>query len=249
MPEEKKDIATTEESKEETKATTETTVETKTEQKPDEKQTAATVMETVTPAKKEKETVGLDKFLELKNQNKEMRQSIKALEAKIDGDTTKVEISAELEAIAEEFPDVDPKFLAMIGKAVEKKAASIAEATLRPIADKDKKEKQDTAFRKHFDSVIEDMPEFKGIVNESVIKQMALDPQNADKTFPELIEEAYGAAVPGKRTIETTKPGGGKEPAPLDVDRARKDPTYFAEVMASPKLKSEYNAVMLKRGI
>ena len=245
MPEEEK--KTTEVEPE--KSTTETTVETDSQPKKDDEPEKVTTKDIMDPDKKEKETVGLDKFLEIKKENKELRQSIKDLQAKVSAGATKVEISEELQAIAEEFPDIDPKFLEMIGKAVEKKAASIAESVTKPITEGEKRKKQDEAFKKHFDSVIEDMPEFKDIVNPEVIKRLALDPDNADKTFPELIEEAYGSAVPGKRTIETTKAGGGKEPAPLDVARARKDPEYFAEVMANPKLKAQYNAEMLKRGI
>ncbi len=213
---------------------------------PEKKETVAEVMDTVVP---KKETVGLDKFLDVKKENKEQKQIIKDLEAKLEAGATKVEISADLEAIAAEFPDVDPKFLAMIGKAVEKRAGAIADEKLRPITEREASEKQDKVFKKHFDAVLEDMPEFKGIVNEKVIKRLALDPENADKTFQELIEETYGSSISGKRTIETTTPGGGKDPEPIDFQRARKDSAYFAEIMADPKRKAEYNAKMLESGI
>ena len=52
----------------------------------------------------------------------------------------------------------------------------------------------------------------------------------------------------GKRTIETTQPGGGNDPEPLNIQRAEKDIEYFKQVMADPKKKAQYNEAMLKRG-
>ena len=95
---------------------------------------------------------------------------------------------------------------------------------------------------------MERAPEFKAIANPEVIKSLAILPQNAKKTLSQILEETYGNAITGKRTIETTSPGGGKEPEPLDIKRAEKDIEYFKEVMADPKKKAQYNEAMLKRG-
>jgi hypothetical protein len=92
------------------------------------------------------------------------------------------------------------------------------------------------------------MPEFTSIVNPGVIKALSLLPQNASKTFPQLIEETYGNAISGKRTMQTTTPGGGKDSAPLDYTKATQDMSYYNEVMANPKLKAEYNQKMLSQG-
>jgi len=85
------------------------------------------------------------------------------------------------------------------------------------------------------------MPEYENLVNREVIKVLSLDPKNANKTFAQLIEETYGKAITGKRTIETTKPGGGKEPTEIDFDKALKDTEYFKEIMSNPTLKKKYN--------
>lgn len=226
--------------------TTQDTAETvtpETVEQPKEK-TAAEIAQEAAPAPKKPETVGIDKFLDEKKGRKEAEKALKDLQEKMAvGDTPKAELTGDLADIAAAFPDVNPQFLEMIGKAIDKKN----QEKLKPFEEKEKQEKIDAAFNKAMKETLEAMPEFADAVNPDVIKSLAKDPQNANKTFTQLVEETYGYAVTGKRTLETTKPGGGKEPAPLDYNKALKDSEYFGEVMANPKLKAEYNAEMLKR--
>lgn len=196
------------------------------------------------PVKKEPDTIPISAFLDEKNGRKEAEriakeanQALADLKKSIEGGATKSEVSADIAEIAKEY-DVDPVFLNKLVAAMQK-----------PITEKDKQAKIDVAFKSAFDAAIEKMPEFAKIVNPDVIKVLSLDPRNGNKTFTQIIEEAYGSAITGRRTIETTTPGGGKEPAPLDMNRARKDTAYFNEVMANPQLKAAYNAEMLKRGL
>jgi len=76
---------------------------------------------------------------------------------------------------------------------------------------------------------------------------MALNPANKDKTFSALLEEAYGSALGGKRTIETTTPRGGADNTKVDAERAQKDPEYRKEVFANPDLKKQYNESLTDR--
>jgi len=89
---------------------------------------------------------------------------------------------------------------------------------------------------------MERMPEYNGIANPEVIKALATNPANAKKTLSQIMEEAYGGAIQGKPTIETTKAGGGKQPEKVDFNRAQTDSDYFKQVMDNPKLKAEYNS-------
>lgn len=209
--------------------------------------------------KKEADTVPLASFLEEKSGRKEAEKraeeankALQDLKKSIEAGATGAEISAEIKALGEEY-QVDPVFLAKFAKTVKeealKGAAKTAEDKLKPITERERQEKVDAAFKKAFDTAMSGLGEdYAKIVNPEVIKVLSLDPKNADKTFTEIIESAYSGALTGKRTAERTKPGGGKEPAPLDFARARKDTEYFKEVMADPKLKAEYNEQMLKRG-
>lgn len=199
------------------------------------------------------ETVGLDKFLELKGENKELKKAVKSLQDKIEeGGVGKGEISDDLDEIAKEF-NVDKGFLnklkkALGGKQVPKEADDKVSGRLEKLEAEKKQESIDKAFTKHFEKAMEKMPEFKSVVNAEVIKTLSLDPRNADKTFTEIIEETYGKAIPaGRRTIEKTTPGGGKEPTEIDFDRAVKDGAYYKELMADPALKKKYNDGIEKR--
>lgn len=229
------------------------------EKKPEEKKpepaaspTARDVFKTSDEQKpSDKETIGLDKFLEIKKENKELRKSMKNLEDKINsGDFSQDEISSDLEAIAEEH-NVDQGFLKKVVKTITKEADKRADekygSKLKDLTDKDTAKKIDDAFGTAFDTAMANMPEYKDVVNRDVIKALSLEPKNANKTFSQIIEDAYGNAISGKRTVETTTPGAGKDADPLDFDRARKDSAYFKDVMASPRLKKEYNDAMLKR--
>lgn len=207
----------------------------------------------VAPAKAADETVPLAAFLDMKKDNKELTKAVKDLQKKLDdGHASKEDIADDLDALASEF-DIDPKFVSKLSRILEAKAEKKVGESMRPILEQNekltKKEKDDlidTAFKKHYAKAIESMPEYADIANADAIKALSLLKENANKTFAELIENTYGKAITGKRTIEPTKPGGGKEPAPLDYDRAKNDTEYFKEIMANPELKAQYNKKMLE---
>jgi len=188
-------------------------------------------------------------FLDEKKGRKEAERKLKELEDSIKAGASKEEISGDIEKIAEKY-GVDKDFLKEFSaatkaqaKAEAKKELEAEEAAKRaPQDEKDRQGKIDAAFKKGYGAAMEKFPELKDIVKESVIKSLSLDPANADKTFSQLIEDTYGNARSGKRTIETPTPRGGKEPGEVDFARAAKDTAYFKEVMADPELKKKYNA-------
>lgn len=180
-----------------------------------------------------------------KSIEEKLGKKIADLEAVIEKSKSKAELSGNLDDIYEAYPEVDKKFIDLILA----KATKAAEAKIEPITKEREAAESDKAFDKAFKFAMNKLgKDFEGIVNADVIKELTKLPKNSQKTFSEIIEETYGASLSGKRTIETTKPGGGKEPAPLDFDKARKDGKYFDEVMADPKLKKEYNDKMLEKG-
>lgn len=199
-----------------------------------------------------KETVGLDKYLTEKNARKAAETKVKQLEDSIKAGATKAEVTADIAAISAEYPDVDVNFLNKLANAiktqVEKESDAKIEERVKPLEAKEKAKKIDEAFQQHFKIAMDAMPEFKDIVNAEVIKTLSLDPKNANKTFSQIIEDTYGSALTGKRTVDTTIPGGGKDTEPLDFAKARKDSSYFDVVMANPRLKKEYNERMLTEG-
>ena len=208
-------------------------------------QTISEVIEAVSLQEKKPETVGLDKFLELKRENKEMRQSMKAIQDKVDAGASDSQVSADIKAYAEEY-GVDTKSIEKILDMADRRAEEKYGSKLKSVEEGTKASKIQEAFSKHFGLAMENMPEYTGIVNPDVIKTLSLQPQNANKTFKQLIEETYSGALTGKRTMDTTTPGGGKDAEPLDFKKANSDVSYFEKVMNDPKLKAEYNAKMLR---
>ena len=178
---------------------------------------------------------------------KELEKEVQELREKLaSGTTTETQVSTDLKALAEEH-NIDPTFLDKLAKTIKAQAESDIEEKLKPLTERDARETRDKAFNEHFSKTIEAMPEFKDVVNPAVIKQMAMNPENAEKTFSQLIEEAYGNTIQGKRTIETNTPRGGGKHEGLDIERAGKDGAYFKEVMANPELKRQYNESITSR--
>lgn len=235
---------------EETKVeTTETKVETTPEKT---EKTVGEIADEVTPDKEEKETVGLDKYLTEKKARKAAEKDLADLKQSIEQGATKKEVAADIASLAKEH-DLDPEFLQKFADTIKSQTEKSLDDKYTPklsaLEKKERDAKIDAAFKTHFDLAMEKMPDLKDIVVPSVIKTLSLDPSNSKKTITQLIEEVYGNTVPGKRTAEKTIPGGGKEPAPLDFAKARKDTKYFNEVMADPALKKEYNKRMLEGGL
>lgn len=190
-------------------------------------------------------------FLAEKKARKDMERKLKDLEAKIGDGATAKETSSTLKAIAEEY-DIDPNFLDKLANTIRSESKNDLQdeisSKFKPLEDEKRQDKINSQFDTYYNAAITSMPEFANIANAGVIKTLSLLPQNANKTFPQLIEETYGNALIGKRTIQSTTAGGGKDPASLDYAKATQDISYYNEVMANPKLKAEYNQKMLSKG-
>jgi hypothetical protein len=209
------------------------------------KPVAETVGQVLDP-KPEPKVVPEAAFLELKNENKEFKKAIKALEKTIADGATKGEVSSDIAAIGEKY-GVDKTFLTELASTIRKEAEGDFQKKLEPITAKEKADRIDGVFTTHFDKAMADMPEYNGVVNRDVIKTLSLDPKNADKTFQQLIEDTYGNALGGKRTLETTTPRGGAKIDKVDFKRAGTDQKYLEEVLSNPDTKKEYNEGLTDR--
>lgn len=169
---------------------------------------------------------------------KALRESMQYQEA------TQYEQVTGVDAIADKY-NIDREFMNELKSTIEN---DLDAKYASKLSAKEKAEKFDDAFNKQYNTALERGPEFQTIANAEVIKTLATLPQNKNKTVSQLLEETYGNALTGKRTIETTQPGGGKDPEPLDIAKAEKDINYFNEVMADPKKKAQYNEQMLRKG-
>lgn len=187
-------------------------------------------------------------FLGEKKARKAAEKELKALKESIEGGATAKEISSDIAEIADEH-NIDKVFLQKLASSIKTQTEKeLDEKYSSKLGGKEKAESFETAFNKAYKVALERGPEFEKIANPDVIKTLSMQPENSKKTLSKILEETYGNALSGKRTIETTTPGGGKDPEPLDYIKAQKDTNYFNEVMGNPKLKAQYNELMLKKG-
>lgn len=199
-----------------------------------------------------KQEVDFKELYKKERKNKRQLESkLKELEENIgDDDYSDDDIASDIDDLADEF-NVDKKFLKKLQKSIESKLDSKYEETvnskLKPFEEKEKAEKFNNVFNGYFEKALDKMPEFEEVVNKDVIKTLATQPQNANKTLSQLIEETYGNALGGKRSIEKGTPRGGAEPTEVDFTKAQTDGEYFKQIMASPDLKKKYNEGLAKR--
>lgn len=218
-----------------------------------------TIQEALNPTEKPEasapkvETVPLAAHIELKKSAKAAAKRVEELEQLVRDGASKEEITETARELSEEFPEVDPNFIKKFEASVLAKVTKVAERniseSLRPLQEEKRAGEIDKRFNDVFARTMANMPEYKDLVNKSVIKTMSLSPENANKTFTQIIEEAYGHLVTGKRTMDpaTNQRVSKDEAGELDMSRAKTDSNYFKEVMANPSLKKQYNDKMMSR--
>lgn len=214
------------------------------------KETVGETLQTTPPVEEKKPEVRMvpeSVVIQLKKDMKELKQELSR------GDKSADEVDEALEALGKEH-DVDPVFLQKLTKVIRSKTQSEFEEKLekamepaKAISASQKKAEMDKAFDAHYEKTLEALPEFKGIANKEVIKALAFNPANANKTFQEILEESYGHLITGKRTFDGTKSGSGKDNSEIDFARAAKDTEYFKTIMANPTLKAKYNETLMER--
>lgn len=204
------------------------------------------------PKEAPKETVGLDKYMQEKKTRQAFEKKVADLEAQIAAGATREEISSDVNDIANEY-NIDPTFLATLTKSIESKLEGKIQDKLKPITEEKERAKFEVTFNERLTNAIENMPEYEKVINPTVIKQLFLlrDENgklvNGNISLEQLIENTYANAIGGKRTMESGKPTGRQEPAEIDFDKAKRDTTYFSEIMSNPTLKAKYNSSIERR--
>lgn len=152
------------------------------------------------------------------------------------------DLEAELAALRGELGD-DPEVDDVEDVPEVKKLAE----KLERIEKNEQMSRMEKIFHDNLSKTLENNPEYKDIVNVEVIKALAFNPANANKTYKQLLEEAYGNALGGRRTVETTVPRGGAKDTKVDMQRAKTDAAYRREVLADPDLRKQYNEGLTDR--
>jgi hypothetical protein len=217
-------------------------VESKEEVAPQPKETAKeeTLGEALKVEDKKDNIIPESAFLSEKKARKQAEKRIKELESLIEEGATKGEISDDIESIAKEH-NIDEKFLKKLASSIRKEVEGEIEEKVSKKSEVPLEERIEKKFAPHFDKIMEDMSEYKGIVNREAIKELSLLKKNESKTLRQLIEETYSGSIRGRKTIESTVPRGGKSLETVDFERAHKDEKYFEQIMSDPESKKRYN--------
>jgi len=147
------------------------------------------------------------------------------------------ELNDELKALASEF-NVDETFVSKLVSTVRAATKSeIKEELEKDYTPKFAKidydrqvEQAEKKFEDLYSKSLSQMPEYGGLVNKDVIKTLAFNPANSKKTLPQIIEEIYGSAVKGRKSIESTHASRDPEKANIvnpkdeDWDKIENDP-------------------------
>lgn len=181
--------------------------------------------ETTSEVKEQKEvsSVPFKKFIKEKEKRKQLERELAELKSQLEGeieDTDDVDEEPEVKKLAHKLEQIEGRELLA---------------------------KREATFAEHFNRALVNSPEYKDVANVEVIKALAFNPANANKTYKQLLEEAYGNAVTGRRTIETTTPRGGAKDTKVDMERARTDAAYRHEVLADPEQRKQYNEGLTDR--
>lgn len=217
--------------------------------------TEATKEETIADAIKDKEetkipdSIPYNRFKEKVDENKELASRVAELEKAIqDNDMSKREVSTEVKDIAEEY-GIDESVLDKLASRLQARAQQTIDEKLAPLTARERADKQDKILTQMLDKALEANPDYSSVVNKDIIKQLALSPANANKTFSQLLSDVYGNVVssPERKTMETIQPGKSEVIDTVDYNRAQKDSEYFSKIKADPKLKEEYNKQMVQQ--
>lgn len=199
------------------------------------------------------ETVPLSVLIEQKKANKELAKQLNDLKKSIQDGASKSEATETVTALIEEYPDLDPNFLKKLSSSIASEVRKEAEAKLaeklKPITEREESARIEKVFAENYEKVLADNPEYKDVANREVIKQLSLLPQNANKTFSQLIEETYGhvASSGVKKPMDKASVGSGRQDD-VKIDHRRiNDPEYFKEVRANPELLAQYREGLTSR--
>lgn len=208
-----------------------------------------TIGEAIKP--KSEETVPLSALLEMKKANKALAREMAELKKSMENGASNSEVAESVDSIISEYSDVDPSFIKKLVSATaaeaNKKAEEKIAEKLKPIQEREEASRLEAIFAENFEKAMQENPEYKGIVNRDILKRLSLLPDSANKTFSQLIEETYGNALVGKRSLDSASSRAGKDSdTKVDMSRMKTDSAYVKSVLADPDLKKQYNDAMIQ---
>jgi len=217
------------------------------EDSPEEESTEETLESLQNNKPKTPDSIPYDRFKEVNDKLKDSNDIIADLTAKLEEKqepVTKADATKGLSELAKEH-NLDPEILGKVAEEIKAAALADVQQVIAPITEANKKAQADKVFETMYAQALENNPQYKDIANKDIVKQLAFNPANANKTFPQLLKEVYPHASASNNTVkknmETTNKGKTEAIDKIDYARAQTDSDYFQAIMADPALKKEYN--------
>lgn len=227
-------------------------VKTETEEKPEPEKPVETIESLEDLSEKAEETVPLKKYMVEKNSKRALEKQVQDLQTEITrlqtSGMTASEVKIDVKELAKKY-DMDEDALADILQASynmskERITKEIEDKLTPQLAEFEgmKKEKEKQAFELKFqtalDQTLNDMPEFKDLVDKEDLKTWIRSGKYSKLSLPQLIEQKYGKFVQGKKTIENNY-NPTRESAPIDISKPLSDEEIL-RMDKDPELKKRW---------
>lgn len=188
-----------------------------------------------------------NRFQEKVNENKELKSRLDKLETMINDNQSKDKVEDDIADIADEY-GIEADVLDKVAQSLYSKAEKAVEEKLAVITERERRTQQDQIISKMIDDAIESNPDYKDVVNKDVIRQLANNSDNHNKTISSLLHETYGSLVNKKiEGMENNTPGKTETIEKLDFERAITDSDYMKKVKADSSLKDEFNKKQMEQ--
>lgn len=227
------------------------TPEVNNESTPEVESTEEATLESIQPKSNTPESIPYNRFKEVNDDLKTQKDLVAELTQKLEESSkpaTQAEATKGLKELAAEH-NLDLDVLGKIASEIKAEALAEVQQEIAPITEARKQAEADKVFDTMYKEALKANPQYEDVVDREVIKQLAFNPANANKTFSQLLNNVYGKVVNSsepKKTMESTKKGKTEAIDKIDFKRAQTDSDYYKQVMSDPGLKAQYNEQNLK---
>lgn len=197
----------------------------------------------ILPPKKAVEMVPLPKYMDAKNEVKDLKAELEALKSQGAGTLT----NTNLDSLIAKY-DVDPGFVTDILNIAKKEVMDEVQSTINPLIAEKQTAENDKSFNTAFDNVI--VKKYGDQINREAFKEIALNPAFAYlKSFDGVVQKFFSHVTPistdAAKVVpedkdETIEGGSTATPKNEIINFANMTPAQHETVLADPVKKAEY---------
>lgn len=203
------------------------------------------------PEPKQADVVPLAKYMEEKNEKRQLEREIAELKAKgippaTDYTKLATDYGANPELVKKIFEEIDKARSTTVIE-TQKMDPETAQK-LKELDDFKNEQNFNTKFDELYGKALDIVPDYKGIVNKDAIKSLVRLPENRNLTMSQIIEKTYNNAVKGMKTLESATPAAGKK-GEVEPDMITMDDTSWNAIKNDPTALAKYNDHILANAL